>query len=99
MSTPRDNIVVSQLLSLPAAPPCCQDHYLPVSHGLWISQAEDSGVLKLRSKDLVAFPNMRRRNYKDQKAAGFQPAVRVRQEHALHAFAASFAGGPVVGRI
>jgi hypothetical protein len=56
---------------------------LPVSHGLWISQVEDSGVLKLRSKDLSAFPNVHRRNHKDQNAAGFQPAVRVRQEQPL----------------
>ena len=34
LSTPRDNIVVSQLLALPAVPPCRQDHYLTVSHSL-----------------------------------------------------------------
>jgi hypothetical protein len=99
LSAPRGNLVVSQLLALPAASPRRQDHYLPVTHGLWISQSEDSGVLKLPSKSLAAVPDVHRRDHKGQNAARFQPAVRVRKEHPLCAFASSFSDGPVVGRI
>src|SRR5207249_10404523 len=69
LSTSRDNIVVSQLLALPAAPPRRQDHYLTVAHGLGISQSEDSGVLKLRSKNLAAVPDVYCRDDKGQNAA------------------------------
>src|SRR5581483_12257292 len=47
LSTSGDNIGVSQLFTLPAAPPRRQDNYLAVAHGLWFGQAKDSAVLKL----------------------------------------------------
>ena len=96
LSPSRDDFVVPQLFTFPAAAACRQDHHLAVAHGLRISQSEDPRRLKLRGKDLTAFTDMHCRDHKDQYAPGFQPTVRVRQEHPFRAFVSTFADGPVV---
>jgi predicted ATPase len=86
LSTSRDDVVVPQLFALPSAAPRCQDDYLSVAHRFRISQTKDSSLLEPRGKDLAAFTDMLRRNHKDEYASGFQPAVRVRQEHSVRSF-------------
>ena len=92
----RDNLVVPQLFTLSPATPLCQDRYLAVAHRFWISKAEDSDVLKLRRRDLAALPDVCRWKHKDQNAAKFEPAIRVREKNPFRTFASRAPCGPVV---
>ena len=99
LSTSGDDVVIAQLFALPTAAACCQDNYLAVSHGFRIRQPKDSSIFEPRSKDLAAVTEVLRRDHKDEHASGFQPMVRVCQEHPFHGFVSTFADSPVVGRI
>ena len=92
LSASRHDIIVPQLITFPTAAARREDHHLAVGHGLRISQSEDSRRLKLRGKDLTAFPDMHCRDHKDQNTPGFQPAaLGVRQEHPFRTFVSTFA--------
>src|SRR5437899_2399758 len=66
------------------------------AHSARIRQPKDSSIFEPRSKDLAAVTDVLRRDHKDEYASGFQPTVRVCQEHPFQAFVSTFADSPVV---
>jgi len=93
------DIAVRKTLFLTPASSCAYDNNLLIAHALRCLQTVNPDITEMRGENLTTFGQPVAGDNEYQHATGFQPAIRLAQEHLLGASTVSGPQSLIVGRL